>query len=186
MKINLIRHGRTAGNLESRYIGVIDEELCAEGITELSAKKYPECDVVICSPMKRCLQTAKLIYPNQTPYIYDNLRECNFGAFEGQSARELGDNPFYQKWIDSNGMLPFPEGEKPEEFRKRSCDEFLKAISEHKSEQLSFVVHGGTIMSVMEKFCVLKLNYFDYRVNNGCGYCVEFDGEKITIISEIK
>lgn len=186
MKINLIRHGRTAGNLESRYIGVIDEPLCAEGIPELSARDYPVCQVVICSPMKRCLQTAGLIYPDKTPAVYEDLRECDFGAFEGQSPRELSDNPFYQKWIDSNGTLAFPGGEKPEDFKSRSCAEFLRAVCEHPFEELSFVVHGGTIMSIMERFCVPKRGYFDFRVNNGCGYRVEFDGEKITIISEIK
>ena len=163
MKINLIRHGRTAGNLESRYIGVIDEELCAEGITELSAKNYPECDVVICSPMKRCLQTAKLIYPNQTPFTYDNLRECNFGAFEGQNARELGDNPFYQKWIDSNGMLPFPEGEKPEEFRKRSCEEFLKAVDGFGN--IRYNRNCNPTQNISHLFCVKReeQNYAKYN-----------------------
>ena len=186
MIINLIRHGRTEGNLESRYIGVIDEPLCAEGISELKAKEFPECDMVICSPMKRCLQTARLIYPDKEPVVYEDLRECNFGAFEGQSPRELSENPFYRIWLDSGGTLPFPSGDKPNEFKRRTCDEFLKALAEQPYERLSFVVHGGTIMSVMERFCVPKQSYFDYRVNNGCGYCVEFDGETITIISEIK
>lgn len=186
MIINLIRHGRTEGNLESRYIGVIDEPLCSEGISELHTKRFPECGAVICSPMKRCLQTASIIYPDKEPLVYENLRECNFGAFEGQSPRELSDNPFYQKWLGSGGALPFPAGEKPDEFKRRTCDEFLKAVAENQLDELSFVVHGGTIMSVMERFCVPKGNYFDFRVNNGCGYCVEFDGQTITIISEIK
>ena len=185
MIVNLIRHGRTSGNLESRYIGIIDEPLCKEGIYELKTRKYPDCDKVICSPMKRCVQTAELIYPDKELVIYNDLRECNFGAFEGQSARELGDNPFYQKWLDSGKTLPFPEGEVPEDFKNRSCEEFLKALKEQHSERISFVVHGGTIMSIMERFCKPHRGYFDYRVNNGCGYCLEFDGETLEIVSEI-
>jgi bisphosphoglycerate-dependent phosphoglycerate mutase len=32
MKIVLIRHGATAGNIEKRYIGITDDDLCAFGI----------------------------------------------------------------------------------------------------------------------------------------------------------
>ena len=35
MIIYFIRHGATAGNLEKRYIGRTDEELCTEGIERL-------------------------------------------------------------------------------------------------------------------------------------------------------
>ena len=35
MKIVLIRHGATKGNLEKRYIGRTDEDLCGEGIKKL-------------------------------------------------------------------------------------------------------------------------------------------------------
>ena len=61
MKIIFIRHGKTAGNLEKRYIGRTDEPLCEEGISELESIKYPDSDEVLASPMKRCLQTARLI-----------------------------------------------------------------------------------------------------------------------------
>ncbi len=188
MIINLIRHGRTEGNTESRYIGIIDEPLCKEGFNELTVSEiYPDCDEVICSPMKRCIQTAKFIYPKKPIHIYEDLRECNFGAFEGQSPRELNDNPFYLKWLDSGKTLPFPGGEKQEDFKKRSCDEFLKAVAEHSSsETLSFVVHGGTIMSIMERFCEPKRGYFDFRVDNGCGYTVDFDGKTIKLVRKIR
>ena len=31
MKLQFIRHGKTQGNLEKRYIGSTDEPLCAKG-----------------------------------------------------------------------------------------------------------------------------------------------------------
>ena len=54
----LIRHGRTAGNLERRYIGSTDEPLCPEGRREVSGLRAPEADRVFASPLKRCLETA--------------------------------------------------------------------------------------------------------------------------------
>ena len=62
MKIILIRHGKTAGNIKGRYIGKTDEPLCEEGINEIRENTYPKADFVISSPMLRCRQTAEIIY----------------------------------------------------------------------------------------------------------------------------
>ena len=110
MKINLIRHGQTAGNLESRYIGTTDEPLCSAGMEALRSRRYPAHGVLICSPMKRCIQTAQAIYPGVKPTIMHELRECDFGLFEGKNYLELNGDPDYQRWIDSGGNLPFPGG----------------------------------------------------------------------------
>ncbi|MBQ3692032.1 MAG: histidine phosphatase family protein, partial [Clostridia bacterium] len=59
MKIIFIRHGKTQGNLEKRYIGKTDEHLCTVGIDELKNRSYPDTEIVVCSPMKRCIETAK-------------------------------------------------------------------------------------------------------------------------------
>ena len=90
MRAVLIRHAATAGNIEKRYIGVTDESICPEGIAEL-CESYPEVKTVICSPMKRCLETAKLIYPSHEPVVYDDMRECDFGSFEGKNSTEIPD-----------------------------------------------------------------------------------------------
>lgn len=187
VKINFIRHGMTSGNLEKRYIGKTDEPLCTEGITALKSKVYPIPGTLICSPMKRCIQTANLIFPGIDPLIYPELRECDFGDFEGKNYRDLNGNEDYQRWIDSGGTLPFPGGESPEDFRRRSCEGFLRAVSENKSsDAITFVVHGGTIMAVMERFAIPKRGYFDWQVANGCGFSAEFNDKRITLISEIK
>ena len=39
MKIYLIRHGETKGNLKKKYIGRTDEKLCREGRIKLENKK---------------------------------------------------------------------------------------------------------------------------------------------------
>ena len=60
MKIILIRHAKTDGNKKGRYIGVTDELLAHDTRIE---KTYPKADAVVSSPLMRCVQTAKLIYP---------------------------------------------------------------------------------------------------------------------------
>lgn len=186
MKIIFIRHGATAGNLEKRYIGKTDEPLCEHGIRQLEIKKYPSVQCVISSPMKRCLQTARLIYPSAEPIIFNDFRECDFGYFEGKNYSDLNGDGYYQKWIDSGGELRFPNGELPKNFRKRSCDEFIRAVNLFgNSESIAFVVHGGTIMSVMSEYALPRRSYYDYQIANGCGYIMEWDGKIIKILSEL-
>lgn len=185
MIINFIRHGKTAGNIEKRYIGKTDEQLCTEGKEEIKNNKYPDCDIVISSPMKRCIQTTEIIYPDKKIIICDDLRECDFGNFEGKNYIELSENPDYQKWIDSNGIDTFPYGENPHDFRKRCIDIFIKTVRKYSDKKLSFVVHGGTIMSIMEKFAIPHRNYYDWQVKNGHGFVTEYSDRKITISEEI-
>ena len=186
MKIIFIRHGKTAGNLEKRYIGVTDEPLCKEGISELKSISYPDCHIVISSPMKRCLQTAEIIYPDKKIVVGENLKECDFGNFEGKNYLELSGDTDYQRWIDSGGTLAFPNGEAPADFKKRCIAEFDKTVSEYAEKTvLAFVVHGGTIMSILAKYAYPKGGYYDFQVQNAHGYITEFDGKKIIISEKI-
>ncbi len=186
MKISFIRHGETKGNRLKKYIGRTDEILCDEGIKTLKKIKYPEADFVVISPMKRCIESAEIIYPEIVPIVRNDLRECDFGDFEGKNYAELNGNDDYQRWIDSGGKMTFPHGENPHDFRKRCCDEFLLTVKEFdENDSVSFVVHGGTIMSVLSEFAIPKKTFYDYSVPNGHGYITEWNGKNLKIISEI-
>ena len=64
MRWILIRHGKTRGNLEGRYVGCrTDEPLSPEGIEELKQRSYPRAEWVYVSPMSRCIETAEILYP---------------------------------------------------------------------------------------------------------------------------
>ena len=101
MRWILIRHGLTQGNLESRYIGChTDEPLCEKGIEALKEKRYPPVQRVFSSPMKRCLETAAILYPSVPVEIVPAFRECDFGLFENKNYLELNGRQDYQAWID--------------------------------------------------------------------------------------
>ncbi|WP_295072003.1 histidine phosphatase family protein [Ruminococcus sp.] len=186
MRIDLIRHGKTAGNTELRYIGRTDEPLAFSGIAELMKIDYPQCGKLFCSSMKRCIQTAELIFPSVEMTICDELRECDFGDFEGKNYIELSMDSRYQRWIDSGGEAAFPNGEAPADFKKRCIDGFMKCIENaDKDDHLTFVVHGGTIMAILEHFAVPHKSYYDWHIANGHGYITEFDGNNITVTEKI-
>lgn len=177
MSIILIRHGKTAGNLEGRYIGSrTDEPLCEQGIEALRGRVCPPVKRVIASPLTRCLQTAAILYPDLVPQVENDFRECDFGAFEGKNYSELNGRADYQAWIDSGGTLPFPGGESQEEMRCR-CEEAFRRLNLFALEGDSAIVaHGGTLMALMSAFALPPRPYFDYQVKNGEGFLLEPDG----------
>lgn len=202
MKIYLIRHSLTAGNLKKRYIGRTDEELCPEGRKLLEDRLqrglYPAADRIFTSPRKRCVQTAQMLYPGQELTVVDELAECDFGSFENKSYDDLKDTREYQRWLDSGGSADFPGGESREGFAGRTLRGFVKALRlcgygygqrgygqcAYEKRQhagggqksgpgvfaAAFVVHGGTIMSIMERYAVPKGEYYDFQIGNGEGY----------------
>lgn len=181
LKINLIRHGETPGNALKRYIGITDESLSMTGIEKLSMKSYEMMDKLYVSPMKRCIETAKVLFGEQEYTITPELSECNFGSFENKNYIELAGNKEYQAWIDSNGTLPFPNGESRESFRNRTILGFEAILSEciqNKIDSVSIVVHGGSIMNIMEKFSEDIKNFYDWHVGNGDGYQILIDQEE--------
>lgn len=160
----------TAGNREGRYIGRTDESLSPEGVAQLRTLTLPRPELVVCSPLRRCLQTAEIVFPGQEPHIVPDFRECDFGRFEGKNHRELDGDPDYQAWIDSGGVLPFPEGETPAAFRARCVAAFDALLRDYSQVQdMALAVHGGTIMSILA--ARLGGDFYDYRLPNG-GYTV--------------
>lgn len=183
----LIRHGKTAGNLLGRYIGRrTDEPLCDEGREGLAGKQLPEVERLYVSPMKRCVETAEILWPGfdrKKMQKVTDLRECDFGDFENKNYKELSGNGDYQAWIDSNGTLPFPNGESMDAFKSRCLEAFARIVEDVSGAEQEWiasgktgifragiVVHGGTIMAILEQYGYPKAAYFDYQVKNGCGY----------------
>ena len=189
IELYLIRHGMTLGNVEHRYIGrQTDEPLSEDGRQQLEKRKDQWAQVcrtwdmpyVFVSPMLRCRQTAEILFPKIPQIEIDPWREMDFGEFEGKNYIELQKNPNYQAWIDSNGTLPFPGGESREEFKRRNVTGFQKAVNGCLRNGISLaalVVHGGTIMNVMEEYADEDRSFYDWHVQNGKGYEVEIDPE---------
>lgn len=176
-----IRHGSTVSNREHKYLGRTDEPLEEAGIQKLRhavlSGVYDSPDmkepVVYSSPLIRCIQTAQILYPDAEYRTEEAFSEMDFGAFEGKDHEQLSTDSRYQKayqaWIDSGGVLPFPDGESREAFMKRCVNGFERVMRKTEPEKpVAFVVHGGTIMAIFSHYC--SGDYFDYQVGNGCGF----------------
>jgi len=178
VKCILIRHGKTPGNLEKRYIGAkTDESLSDLGKEELAALRSKMTlsgnssqTLFYSGSMKRCTETMGILFPEQNYEILPDLTEIDFGDFEGLNYSELSDNPDYQKWIDSNGTMTFPNGEARSEFIERTVKTLTSTIA-NATKTLVFVCHGGNIMAFMSE--ITGKDYFDFQCEPGNGFVID-------------
>lgn len=180
VEIVLIRHGKTEGNKEKRYIGRTDQPLSEEGIAGIKENlgRYPSVEKVYASPMKRTRQTAELIYPGQAPELVDGLREMDMGVFEGKNHAELKNRPSYILWVATRGKISIPGGESMKDFGKRTMDAFTQVLGDMQAEGIkrsAVVAHGGTIMSIVSQLA--DDDYYKYMVNNGAGFRLTLDDD---------
>lgn len=184
LELYLIRHWKTKGNLEKRYIGTTDEPILSGSERDLWEKRLhrilPDVSCVAVSPMKRCRESAELLFPGKKQEVCDAFRECDFGQFENRNYEELKNRPEYQRWIDSGGMEAFPGGESRERFAGRCVEGFVQKVTElqeRKIERAAFVVHGGTIMAILEWLDHKQRPFYHWQAENGAVFYVRTERE---------
>lgn len=197
--VHLIRHAMTKENTEGKYIGQTDVEPTKEGLAQIKNlmdenEGYPYADVVISSPLKRCTETAKLIYPEKEPVIMQDLIEYDFGDFEGMTADELKDLDTFKDWISgAHPEEPVPFGESQKEFNDRICKCFIRIIEgiiKSGTRSTAIITHGGVIMSLMAAFAIPEAPMHEWLTPNGCGYTLRIDpsvwrmGQKLEAFAE--
>lgn len=192
-KIYLIRNGLTQGSIDGKYIGHTDEELCEQGAAQVrehaTTGYFPEVDAVFSSPLKRCLQTAKIIYPDKEPIVLRELAECDFGEFEGKTADELRDDENFRKWLSGENDAAPPFGESNGDFCKRICRGFMKIVEgllKTGTYESAVVTHGGIIMSLLSSFGLPEAPLTDWRTPPGCGYMLSLNASLWSRIKKIE
>ena len=179
MEIILIRHGKTAANNENRYNGRTDDPLSAEGLAEVqNVKSHPDIPLAYVSPLLRARQTADIVFPNAEKIVVENLREMDFGDFEGRTAEEMEHDPDYRAWVAGECVAACPNGESVPSFAKRAAGAFAGAVTDavrRGEKRVGVAVHGGVIMAIMSAFAHEKRSYFDWYVLNCGGYTIAID-----------
>ena len=171
LRVFLLRHGETAGNRAHRYVGAgTDEPLDAEGIAALERDAHAVREAVGALPtrvftsgMLRTDDTARILFPEAAIERVDDLREMDFGAFEGRSANDMADDGAYRTWVDGWCEGACPNGESRAAFTARCVRAFLRAVrdaSAHGERTAVFVVHGGTIKAILSTLSDEPIDYF--------------------------
>ncbi len=177
LKIHLIRHGITDANLLGQYIGSkTDLPICPEALKELDFLKknyeYPQIDALYSSPMLRCRQTGAILFEGFEPIIVENLKEYDFGDFEGKTALELENNPEFLKWTSGQNTAT-PNGEDNSDFVKRLCvglNQIVLDMIEKDIESSAVIMHGGAIMMLLAACAVPRHTPAEWTADQGHGY----------------
>ncbi len=177
MNIYLLRHGETEYNARKLYQGQRDIPLSTKGRAALRRAGIAPGTVYV-SPMTRARQTAHILFPEAEQIVVPGLREMNFGSFEGQSYVDMEHAPDYLAWVASSCESPCPDGERKADFCDRSCAIFAKLLEDafaRGDEMLVILAHGGTQMSVMERYVLPHREYYEWCGPNAGGFVLEGD-----------
>ena len=165
--IYIVRHGQTDWNIEGRYQGTIDIELNENGINQAKQiceeLKNIKFDKIFSSPLKRALQTARII--SSGDIIIDNrLIERSNGYLEGKLKSECNididfNNPNENR-LNIENIL---------DFRKRIKDSFDDITKNYQDENILVVTHAGVGIYARCYFEGEPLDgdYSKYKLKNG-------------------
>jgi len=125
----LIRHGETAWSLSGAHTGRTDLPLTAAGEREaedigrsLAGRRFA---LVLTSPLARARETCRLAGYGQAAQIDPNLREWDYGAYEGRTSAEIRKQaPDWTIWTS-----PVPQGETIQQVAARAQQVIERAIA---------------------------------------------------------
>ena len=179
-RLYLIRHGITSGNLEGKYIGTTDLPLCEEGVDAISSlvalDVYPHVQKVYSSPLKRCLETADIIYPERLLKRIDGIAEMDFGEYEGKTHEQLSADKDYIEWLKGGYEAAAPGGESFGHFTIRCLDgleEIFKDMMANEVTSAAVITYSGVIMNLLSGYGLPKMKPVDFACNQGEGFEIQ-------------
>lgn len=150
MEILLTRHGQTEWNLLKKVQGKVNIELNETGIQQAKmtrdSLKEEKIDLILCSPLKRAIQTAEIINQerNIRMIIDERLSERDFGEFEGMSNTDFNFNAFWSY----KQNLKYDKAENIKDFFRRVYNFLDNIKNEYDGKRILIVAHGGISIPV--------------------------------------
>ncbi len=139
-EIVLVRHAETEWSLNGRHTGRTDIPLTQYGreralalAAELSDRRF---EIVLTSPLARAVETCRLMGFGERAAPRDELREWDYGAYEGRRTVEIREErPTWSLWSDGA-----PDGETAEHVGER-VDRLLSELRSSSGDAIVFS-HG--------------------------------------------
>ena len=155
MKIFLIRHGETTGDLEGRYGGSYDDHLTQHGQDQLkeTAKKLTgkDIEIIFTSKLIRAKESAKIISSevNCAVEIIKGMEERHYGILTGLTKSEALEKYPEAVGAHTNTNNTDPEGESFTDFQNRVLSTFKELVLKEYSV-VAIVSHGGPIKQLLK------------------------------------
>lgn len=176
-RLILVRHGQSELNRDGIFYGQLDPELTEKGRQQaVDAKeilKELHYDEVHTSDLIRARETAEIINYKDVPLtITRELRELNFGIFEGMSYDEIlkkypeEEQLWREQWQEYN----YETGESVKELQERTVAYLEEKL--HEKRDILVVAHWGVINCVLSHYLIGGLEgYWKFSTDN-CGIAI--------------
>ncbi|WP_108670982.1 histidine phosphatase family protein [Peribacillus acanthi] len=174
--ITFIRHGLTKSNLKKAYLGWTDEELSEQGRKELSRYLHMNPASIFTSDLKRCIETASILFPLQPVMTIPDLREMHFGDWEWLTHEDLQEDDHYQKWLEGYERMNTPNGESFLQFQQRvekGWDQIRNRIIHGKNKDTVIIAHGGSLRYILSQLDSEQRSFWDIPLSHGSGYTIQ-------------
>ena len=177
-EIIFIRHGETVFNIARLYFGHLYHDLNETGIEQLRKakilfeKREKMPDVVFSSDLKRCSQSMEILEIDEEieKNLTEDLREINFGIFEGKTYEEIKSEypEKVEKMINDWRNFKADKGESINEMMLRVAEKMDKIINQHRNKKILVVAHAGVIQALTSYYLFGNLDgYWKFKINNG-------------------
>jgi probable phosphoglycerate mutase len=150
VQLALVRHGETEWSASGQHTSRTDLPLTDAGrrraaeLREMLAGR--DWALVLCSPLRRARETCELAGLSDRAAIDENLREWEYGEYEGLTTPEIREGrPDWVLWRDG-----CPDGESPEQVGARA-DQVLDRLSQAGGDAVAFA-HGHVLRVIAARW----------------------------------
>lgn len=182
VKLYLIRHAESMGNVEEFFQGSLDVEVSPKGLRQLEELKErfknTKLDRIYTSPLRRAVKTARYVnfYQHIDLIRIPELSEINAGGFQGKKWSDL---PLlypqeFHDWKENQENFQSPDGESMKDVYNRMTGAMNKIISENQNKTVAVISHG----------CAIK-TYQCYLMGKSLSYMSQIGWADNTSVSEI-
>ncbi|MGY0886849.1 bifunctional RNase H/acid phosphatase [Corynebacterium aurimucosum] len=154
----LLRHGQTAMSAAKQYSGRANPELTELGkkqaLAAAQALADTHIDAVVCSPLRRCQQTAAAVVTGRDLRVetVEDLIEVDFGRWEGKTFAEAdaADPELHARWLKGTSVA-CPGGESLRAVHRRVSAARRKLQQRYAGQTVLVVSHVNPIKSFVRQ-----------------------------------
>ena len=186
----LIRHGETDFNKKRFIYGKADVSINETGKEQASKihqlLKGRAISRIYTSQLKRTLETAAIIFPDQIPTAYKALNERDFGLWEGRTANEIqvAFPLVWEEWLESPFDVTPSKAEPFQKFKDR-VQSIVEEIRETEDDEIAIVGHLGVLRLIYQFLVDPEADFWSIDIPQGTVLLLEDkDSWEETLLTE--
>ncbi len=182
-RLYLVRHGQVAEGHTTRYHGHNDIGLSPGGVQQLEDLAAQLAAVplkgIYSTDLSRTIKGAEIISRGRelAPLVIPELRELNFGVWEGLTFTEILEQ--YPSQLEARlrdlSSFRIPGGESLKDLEARALPRLRELLARHREAAFLIVAHAGVNRVILCDALGLSLNHiFRLEQNYGCLNIIDY------------